>query len=413
MKETANYFLRKPERGTRPDRVDVEDLNYNADIIDGELDRLEAAKTDRTEFEAHRTAAVMDHPNGSVTDAKIGNRIIGAKTGQLSVLLNSLADEIKDIKGAGDWEQQPQTDLAETKAHIDSRNNPHGVTKAQVGLANVNDTADKDKPLSDAAVEALAAKVDTADIVQETGMSATQVMSQKAVTDAIAEIGSGGLDDIIQAVMSAVYPVGSIYMSASATNPSELFGGTWVEWGSGRVPVGVNASDTDFDTVEETGGTKSVTLTAAQSGTPAHNHTFTGNAVNTGIESATHSHHGSSLTAAAGTDNEHNHTLSVDGIRIGVNSGSYSPGYRIQITAGGFASLIKSVNHGGSGSAAWADTNYQHTHSITGNTSTESSNHYHNVTAKGTISNNTAANAASAHNNLQPYITCYMWKRTA
>ena len=43
-----------------------------------------------------------------------------------------------------------------------------------------------------------------------------------------------------------------------------MFGGTWVAWGAGRVPVGVDTTDTDFDTVEETGGTKSVTLTAAQ-----------------------------------------------------------------------------------------------------------------------------------------------------
>jgi len=59
------------------------------------------------------------------------------------------------------------------------------------------------------------------------------------------------------------YPIGSIYMSTSSTNPANSFGGTWIAWGSGRVPVGVNASDTDFSTVEKTGGSKSRQLSAA------------------------------------------------------------------------------------------------------------------------------------------------------
>lgn len=58
-----------------------------------------------------------------------------------------------------------------------------------------------------------------------------------------------------------VYPVGSIYMSVNSVNPSTwMKGTTWVIWGSGRVPVGVNLSDTEFSTVEKTGGEKSVVL---------------------------------------------------------------------------------------------------------------------------------------------------------
>ena len=41
-----------------------------------------------------------------------------------------------------------------------------------------------------------------------------------------------------------------------STNPGNLFGGTWVAWGSGRVPVGVNTSDSDFSSPEKTGGSK-------------------------------------------------------------------------------------------------------------------------------------------------------------
>ena len=59
-----------------------------------------------------------------------------------------------------------------------------------------------------------------------------------------------------------VFPIGAVYTSVTSTNPSVYFGGTWVQFGQGRTLVGVNASDTDFDTVEKTGGTKRRPLAA-------------------------------------------------------------------------------------------------------------------------------------------------------
>jgi hypothetical protein len=72
--------------------------------------------------------------------------------------------------------------------------------------------------------------------------------------------------------LSSLYPVGSIYMNASSgTNPGTLIGfGTWVAFGAGRVPVGIDSGDTDFDTAEETGGAKTHTLTVDEM--PAHTH---------------------------------------------------------------------------------------------------------------------------------------------
>lgn len=58
------------------------------------------------------------------------------------------------------------------------------------------------------------------------------------------------------ALKDDIYPVGAIYMSVSPTSPASLFGGTWTQWGSGRVPIGVDANDSDFNTVEKTNGTK-------------------------------------------------------------------------------------------------------------------------------------------------------------
>lgn len=74
-------------------------------------------------------------------------------------------------------------------------------------------------------------------------------------------------------VLNYLYPVGSIYMSATMSTVEQVqtaFGGTWVAWGAGRVPVGVDPNDTSFDTVEETGGEKTHKLTIAEM--PRHRH---------------------------------------------------------------------------------------------------------------------------------------------
>ena len=72
---------------------------------------------------------------------------------------------------------------------------------------------------------------------------------------------------------AACWPVGSVFTAVVNTNPATLLGfGTWTALAAGRMLVGFNAADTDFDTAKETGGAKTVTLTAAQSGLPQHTH---------------------------------------------------------------------------------------------------------------------------------------------
>lgn len=127
-----------------------------------------------------------------------------------------------------------------------------------------------------------------------------------------------------------VYPVGSIYMSVNNVNPSTLFGGTWQLWGAGRVPVGVDTRQTEFNTVEKTGGEKTHKLTVQE--LASHPHGFQG---------------GSALF-----------TQKDQGVK-GLGSGGY-----------------------------W-------------------------VEGVGAIPNTSNAGGDQPHNNLQPYITCYMWKRTA
>jgi hypothetical protein len=80
------------------------------------------------------------------------------------------------------------------------------------------------------------------------------------------------------AIADMVYPVGAIFTTVTAYADSDavvaaIGGTTWTVFGAGRVLVGLDSSDTDFDTIEETGGAKtdSHTLTIAEM--PAHTHT--------------------------------------------------------------------------------------------------------------------------------------------
>lgn len=80
----------------------------------------------------------------------------------------------------------------------------------------------------------------------------------------------GTLKNNNKTILDLTYPIGSIYMSIKSTNPSSLFGGTWVAWGAGRVLVGVDTTQTEFNAVEKTGGEKTHTLTIDEM--PSHNH---------------------------------------------------------------------------------------------------------------------------------------------
>ena len=135
--------------------------------------------------------------------------------------------------------------------------------------------------------------------------------------------------------MSDIYPVGSIYINAAvATNPGTLLGfGTWVAFGTGRTMVGIDASQTEFDTLGEEGGAKTHALSEAE--LPSHFHL---------------SGYGADATPRHGT------TGSLSSVRID-NDGN-----------------------------AFFSTSAAHTSSV---------------------------GSGTAHNNLQPYIVVYMWRRTA
>lgn len=64
-------------------------------------------------------------------------------------------------------------------------------------------------------------------------------------------------DILKNSYLDLVYPIGSIYMSVNSANPATLFGGTWESFGAGKTLIGIDTSDSDFNTVNKTGGSKS------------------------------------------------------------------------------------------------------------------------------------------------------------
>ena len=80
-------------------------------------------------------------------------------------------------------------------------------------------------------------------------------------------------------IASRVYPVGAIFTTLTAYADSAavvtaLGGTTWVSIGAGRVLVGLDSGDTDFDVISETGGAKTGSHTLTTAEIPAHTHTY-------------------------------------------------------------------------------------------------------------------------------------------
>ena len=64
----------------------------------------------------------------------------------------------------------------------------------------------------------------------------------------------------VSEITNIIYSVGSIYITTNSQNPGEYLGGEWESFGEGKTLVGIDSSDSDFSTVEKTGGEKEIYL---------------------------------------------------------------------------------------------------------------------------------------------------------
>lgn len=185
----------------------------------------------------------------------------------------------------------------------------------------------------------------------------------------------------IKSIIDVVYPIGSIYISYSSTNPGTSWPGTtWVREADGKCIIGVG---TGYDSAGLTGGSTTVTLATTQ--IPSHTHTFTGSLL--GTHNHTQNAHGHTQVAHSHTI----HTATDSGMVIGYVYTTGWNGGTIRSNANGQST----INVG------------QSTPGINTNTATN------NAISAGTPSGtNSATGGSGAHSNMQPYITMYIWKRT-
>jgi len=113
----------------------------------------------------------------------------------------------------------------------------------------------------------------------------------------------------VSQVMQSLYPVGEFLSTLRAGNPSSWLGfGTWQRYAAGRVAAGYDANQTEFDTVEKTGGAKTHQLTIAEMA--SHSHTWNGcaGAANTAEDSSEIPvrRRESGTTSTTGNDQPHN-----------------------------------------------------------------------------------------------------------
>jgi len=283
----------------------------------------------------------------------------------------------------------------------------------------------------------------------------------------------GGLDiwtpeeafrEMAEAIPLSLHPVGSYFWSDDPTNPAEFFGGTWQRV-TGRVLVAADENDPDFRP-GQVGGVKTVTLTAAQSGLPAHSHSMAhthsinhDHAAVTSSSAGAHTH----TSAAHSHSMAHTHSINHDHAAVTSSSagahthatgdnvrhwGSGDVHFRVGDAGGG---LIVAVSGGASGNflagnttGANTSSNGAHTHSVdlpnftgtsgassaanTGSTTPGATGsagaHTHSVdlpnftgtsgaSSAANTGSTTAANATAAHTNLMPFLAAYCWRRTA
>jgi microcystin-dependent protein len=164
----------------------------------------------------------------------------------------------------------------------------------------------------------------------------------------------------------------------------------------GRIPVGRDSAQTEFDVLGEAGGAKTVALTTANMASHTHSGT-------TAAETQEHTHSG---TTAAETQN-HTHSGSTGGISANhvhtFGIGFAAPIYGWNTTGGGGAGYT--IN----GTTTTSTVSSDHSHSFT--TGGRSATHNHTFTTGGrsathnhTFTTDNGTGAGTAHNNLQPYI---------
>jgi hypothetical protein len=194
--------------------------------------------------------------------------------------------------------------------------------------------------------------------------------------------------------VSGAWPIGSVFISVVSTNPATLLGlGTWSAIGAGRVLVGLDSGDTDFDTVEETGGAKTVASAGSNATEAAHTHSVTSN-----VTVADHASHTHTYTQVP------NHVHGLSTVLRTATTGSATTQVTDSADTSSTADATRKTDNPDGGVA---------TGTTNGPSATLTHAPTNNAVTSGAGSSHGHAFTGSATSVVQPYLVVYMWKRTA
>jgi hypothetical protein len=233
--------------------------------------------------------------------------------------------------------------------------------------------------------------------------TAIQTFINNAILSANASI-------LAQAKLDA-HPVGSLYWSSDPTNPSELFGGTWV-----RIKDRFIWAKGDSDTVNATGGSKTVSL--AENNLPSHKHFYTPSGSveshHHGLNNHTHSFSG---TTSDMSDNNSG------GFAIGLAGEQSLPRWYVAAAFGNCSSrkFSGTVTFGTKDnyemSGDYSNTviiNVNHTHTYSGTTGGSNTNTTDaQPSFTGTRAQTEGTGSGAEVTIMNPYVVKYCWERTA
>ena len=193
------------------------------------------------------------------------------------------------------------------------------------------------------------------------------------------------------------FPVGAIYMSTTSANPSTFWTGTtWQAFATGKTIVGIDTSDTDFNSVNKVGGSKEVVLTIPN--LPTHNHTVGDN---------THTHSMNGVGDHSHVLNDHAHYLPPHQHGSGWGEQNHT-GYWGNWPGNNFRGSLATDYDNNMFLTSPVD-QWTNGAGAVGMSGSGAHSHTINATTHSHTLSNTGSN--TAHSNLQPYIVTYIWKR--
>ncbi|MDP4152585.1 MAG: tail fiber protein [Bacillota bacterium] len=146
---TTNYNLVKPGQD---DFYNVQDFNGNADIIDEQLTALSNSKQDLITGDVVGHYHSSDRNRANHTGTQTSSTISDFAAAVRATVLTGLSTATSAVISAADSALTALGKLqAQISSHLANTSNPHSVTKAQVGLGSVDNTADSAKSVASAA----------------------------------------------------------------------------------------------------------------------------------------------------------------------------------------------------------------------------------------------------------------------